>query len=666
MSEEKNKNGNGRLFLIILVAALAGGAYLAEVKNIDFHLAEKIRQNTTLAANPAEENRDQTVPEPAATKPESKLDHLNNAAWMKQSHQSAYNQVRDLPWVRDGLSEREAQAVEELFHIAVSDHSSMKRIIQMPFLASLTETDLLMLRGLTRKGHSGQLSRFLEHPTIRDGITDDETVLATAVTTITDENYIGKLLTPGSATVETIQTSSPRTPNLTISIVRVGDRRTAESSLTVEKAVRHVEDAMGMPLPTNHVIVLLDDTGVIPNFAGVNYGQAIAYLKAGEDGEDWDKIMFERGMVHEVAHHFWRGNNDWIDEGMAQNIEYNYARGIRMPGGITIRPENKCTTKTLRELSRINPGKQDRQFTCNYALGGRFFAELQQHLGEEEFREGAQKLYRLSLEFSRDQKQAGIEEVRKAFGQDNPVIAEHWAGITAGTITESGTEEVPRTPGPSLLEPSLLEPLEEPLAEPLGTISTALTMIFQPPTVKPQTPTVKPMDVIPAPTPIPAPTETPRFHTHTWGKIQMDIPSKWTGEATSKGTLTFGNPEGTAGVEAAVEDWDTTQNTRQDFIQDRLDELLKEAREALRNGIPNPYEKISEGPAGPDLTENLWYAWKLEHLIRRKGQCVQNVVEILAPSNDHTQGIRITAWACQESLSPGIREDRENLLRSFR
>ena len=36
---------------------------------------------------------------------------------------------------------------------------------------------------------------------------------------------------------------------------------------------------MNIGLPTNHVIVLLDDTGVITGFAGVNYGQAIAYLR---------------------------------------------------------------------------------------------------------------------------------------------------------------------------------------------------------------------------------------------------------------------------------------------------------------------------------------------------------------------------------------------------
>ena len=122
-----------------------------------------------------------------------------------------------------------------------------------------------------------------------------------------------------------------------------------EPSKTVEEAVKYVEEAMGLSLPTSHVIVLLDDTGVIADFAGVNYGQAIAYLRKGEDGTDWDRAGFRKGMVHEVAHYFWRGNEDWIDEGITNTIGYNFARDKGLPPQMMGAEQRGCTIKTLEK-----------------------------------------------------------------------------------------------------------------------------------------------------------------------------------------------------------------------------------------------------------------------------------------------------------------------------
>ena len=92
-----------------------------------------------------------------------------------------------------------------------------------------------------------------------------------------------------------------------------------------------------------------------------------------------------------------------------------------------------------------------------------------------------------------------------------------------------------------------------------------------------------------------------------------------------------------------------------------------DARQALQANVDNPYEHKSHGPAGPDATDDFPSAWKREYLMReRNNECVRDVVETLAPSADHTRGIRTTAWVCQESLDGQAREKREHILGSFK
>ena len=409
------------------------------------------------------------------------IDKMENADWLRGRHGGTYKTIKNLQWVKDGLTGEEAKAAQNLIHMAVNDHETLERVLalqwtedhitspeskaiqklmylsyrdkeatrkvaEMPFLESVTEADALLIDGLHGRWHRGTLSGFMNHPTVADGITDNETVFAVAGTIIDDNSQLGRVLNPGSATVETVQTASSRTPNLSISIVRAGTRRVTDSSKTVEEAVKYVEEAMGLALPTNHVIVLLDDTGVIADFAGVNYGQAIAYLRKGEDGTDWDRAAFRKGMVHEVAHYFWRGSEDWIDEGMSNTIEYGFGRDQGLPMDLITTKQKTCTVTTLQELSRLDPGHESPQFHCNYYLGEKLFFELQQSKGKQKFQEGSQKLYKMALAFAEDDETAGIEEVRKAFGEESPVIAKHWTGRqplpTAGHMASS--EEVNR------------------------------------------------------------------------------------------------------------------------------------------------------------------------------------------------------------------------------
>ena len=162
------------------------------------------------------------------------------------------------------------------------------------------------------------------------------------------------------------------------------------------------------------------------------------------------------------------------------------------------------------------------------------------------------------------------------------------------------------------------------------------------------------------------PTPMPRYF--NWGQenLTTEVPTEWVG-AAGIWEFTFGNKEGTAGIEAIAEPWETGTNDHREFIQRRLDELLAKARQALRAGVTNPYDQKSSGPAGDNVTDRFPDAWQTEYLMQEtRNECIRDVVEILAPDRDHNRGVRITAWVCQESLDDRRREDREHMLRNFR
>ena len=90
------------------------------------------------------------------------------------------------------------------------------------------------------------------------------------------------------------------------------------------------------------------------------------------------------------------------------------------------------------------------------------------------------------------------------------------------------------------------------------------------------------------------------------------------------------------------------------------------ARSALTAGVPDPYQWKSTGRAGPGVTDKLWYATQSEYLLRETtSDCVQDTVEIIAPSNSFSHAIQITAWICKKNLNVHQSEDREKMLESF-
>ena len=134
---------------------------------------------------------------------------------------------------------------------------------------------------------------------------------------------------------------------------------------------------MSLPLPVQHVILVLDDAAVADGADGTNYGLMFGYRpEPEEDARDGDPLDFQRGIVHEVSHYYWGGNRGWVDEGLANTVEHLYAldAGAR-PWELENRRED-CEVADLEALSALNPDPGDPGYECSYYLGQWLFQEL--------------------------------------------------------------------------------------------------------------------------------------------------------------------------------------------------------------------------------------------------------------------------------------------------
>ena len=219
----------------------------------------------------------------------------------------------------------------------------------------------------------------------QDRITDDDVTLIAALRIFRSDykQFLGSI----QWQVETLAQGTELSPDLKVSIVRAGSGGNPKTIGAARDAVAFVENTMGLPLPLDHVIIVAHDWTVESGVAGKNDGFVIGI------GEVYDRdvgqyaIGFPEGLIaHEVAHYFWRGNAGWLDEGIADLIQFLYSG----TGIFTSRPDG-CSAFTLSEINHWH---------CNYYLGFILFRGLQDRMGSGEFWASLRELYRLSLDLS--------------------------------------------------------------------------------------------------------------------------------------------------------------------------------------------------------------------------------------------------------------------------
>ena len=302
------------------------------------------------------------------------------------------------PWARDGVAADEEEVIDGIRSIARQDADVAAQISAMPFIATLEPHDLVALRSLRRLAYRNPsvFRQVMSHPTLRGGITDHWAQIVATLYGVSRYNpaLIDTLLDPDRVIVERRRIGLRLSGDVDLAIIRTapGARRSMD---LLAHSVRNTESFMGHALPAGYIPVLF--ANAVPAYAaGAHFGTHIAILPR-YDVDDGSRDAADSGLLiaHEVAHYYWNGNADWIDEGAAELLaSLSELARVNRQVAITTRP---CAyAANIAALERLNPGWGSDAFACNYSLGERFFFDLFRLIGPADFQQRFRRLYQAS------------------------------------------------------------------------------------------------------------------------------------------------------------------------------------------------------------------------------------------------------------------------------
>ena len=342
--------------------------------------------------------------------------------------------VVKLDWMQEAVDEKEFRAIEEIRRITRNDAGEALRIVAMPFLETLEPPDISALDSLSALAtfRHDDFQRVLSHPTLSDGITDDWAKIVATLYGVSKNNsdLVDTLLDPDRVTLEERVIELPLAGETHLAIIRTNPGAAGSIDL-LEHAVRNAEDFMGVSLPNGYIALLFGEA-VTPTFSANNFGTHIAALPKYDVDDGSNEAEFASLLIpHEVAHYYWRGNANWVDEGIAQ-LMLAASENARIGRPIEVSKGPCPYARTIAELENLDVTSEDgadSAFTCNYALGERLFIDLYRSMDEDSFREGLRDLYLLSQVADEDEGQddtkVGIEHLKAAFkggDAENPIV----------------------------------------------------------------------------------------------------------------------------------------------------------------------------------------------------------------------------------------------------
>ena len=354
---------------------------------------------------------------------ESEVKAIDNLAYIAQSSEAVAELTVGMSWFADGITETELEGIRNLAYIAHDNTAAAERIVVMPFLTAIEPVDVAALHALVGlAGHTDEsLQYILAHPSLTQGITDELTPVIAMLNGVakTDPSLTDRLLDPETVNLERRSVTLPLTGEVHLVIARTAPGAVRGMDL-LEYSVRALEEFMGKRLPTRYVGLLYEDA-VRRGYAGINFGTHIVILaKYDVDDGSHEAESALVNIAHEVAHYYWSGNADWIDEGVAEFMAYVVKnRRTGEPIGVVFAP---CAdARSIIELEALAPDTDaDEGVHCNYSLGARLFVDMYRNLGPDAMWRGLRDLYDESLVEDDDLKRTslGIKHLREVFQSD--------------------------------------------------------------------------------------------------------------------------------------------------------------------------------------------------------------------------------------------------------
>ena len=316
-------------------------------------------------------------------------------------------QIRELPWIADGLLYSEHRAARGLVYLAVYGGDYFPKFMEHPWVVEGRNKPAMEALGPLARYYPEEFQKVVNHPAIRDGITEKEAKIVATLrwTAKNNPDLIDTLLDPDKVILEEKPIDLPLAGQVLLTIIRTRPGAALTMGL-LETTVHTAEGFMALPFPRRQVIYLFEEA-VTPTFFGTNFWTHIATLHE-VDAEDYLNDRALTHFAHEAAHYYWRSGEDWIDEGGASFIEAVQANAST---GWPLHPQNgPCPyADSIAELKRLDPEHSaDSAFSCNYSLGERLFHDLYRVLGDTAFEAGFSRLYLLRLADDPDDDCEGI------------------------------------------------------------------------------------------------------------------------------------------------------------------------------------------------------------------------------------------------------------------
>ena len=395
-------------------------------------------------------------------------DHVVTVAilYLKQLDPNAAEAIGSLPWVQDGIAANEERALRTLQALAVesrkvfralaqrswaqdglspdevtvvrwltaisstyqtrSDESAALRILDMPFLKAIDGVDAAAMHSLSQlflEWEPNYLQQVLSHPTLRDGITDDQTVVVAAMQIVEMDRpgLLDTLLDTEQVTVEKRVVQLHHSGEVTLWVVSVGPG-TYRTMDIFEQLVRAQEGFMANPFRTSYLVLLVADA--TRHRGGGGPGGVLTV----DPGYEENRYL----IAHELAHSYWNFAPFWLREGAAEFMT-TVSAGEEFSS-------NECSrANSLSDLERLTLERLEQYLPedvvlirCHYDLGRGLFLDLYETLGDEAFRQAFGRLYLTMRDGELDGECAGLERgvcyVRAAFVTDAPSDSAALAG----------------------------------------------------------------------------------------------------------------------------------------------------------------------------------------------------------------------------------------------
>ena len=328
--------------------------------------------------------------------------------------------LMEKPWLAEGMSRDKETVIVRMVWVAHAGFSgSAAEITEMPFLDSVQSADALAMTSLGSLAvwHQDVFRRVMSHPTISDGITDDETKIV-AVLSGSNPTMVQTLLNPQVPMLEEREIEVPESGKLLITIIRIqpGAERTMDLA---EEAIRNISEFIATPWPTQNIIFLYvrSESSEDESYAGRYHGTYIE-IKSKYGAEDVSPHYSLHLLTHELGHYFWRSQESWIVEGGADLLS---AVSLNASFGWPVAPrKTQCSlVRSIQELEEQDYSVGDPLYGCAYRLGSRLLLDLYHQMDPITFRLGFRRLYLLSQHDDEtgacDSVRVGICHVEAAF-----------------------------------------------------------------------------------------------------------------------------------------------------------------------------------------------------------------------------------------------------------